>query len=186
MMLISKQDTQNTDAVLAEFEQQLPFALPDAYRQFLLKYNGGDTPETRFKSGKISSDVRYFYGLGNVGYDLQKIVDLDEFLAAGILPAARDSFGNYIALCFAAGHAGTVVFCDHEKGYQATEIAQSFPEFAVLCKSKKIKPVRTMEERERDLIVNGFGDMLDDGLRKCWQDEIDLYGNIHQEKVIFG
>ncbi len=69
--------------------------------------------------------------------------------------------------------------------YCGTHTPQSFPEFAALCRSKKIKPVRTMEERERDLIANGFGDMLDDGLRKCWQDEIDLYGNIHQEKVIF-
>lgn len=185
-MLISKYRTEDIDMekTVSEFEEKHHLNLPDSYRGFLIRYNGGDTPETKFKSGKVSSDVRYFYGIGNVAYSTQKIVDLNDLVSKQILPIARDSFGNYIALCLSADSFGSVVFCDHEKGYKVTEIASSFNEFVAICKSKKIKPVRTIEERERDLIANGFGDMLDDELRRCWQEEIDLYGNIHQEKVV--
>ena len=182
-MLISKQNPLNTDYLLYDFEKQFHFELPNRYKLFLIKYNGGDTPETKFKSGKVSSDVRFFYGLGDVEYDLMKIIDLNNFISNNILPIARDSFGNYIALCLDKENSGKVVFCDHEKGYKSTEIAKDLDEFFALCKSKKIKPVRTMEQREKDLIANGFGHMLSDGLRKAWQEEIDLYGNIHQETV---
>ena len=78
-MLISKQNPLNTDYLLYDFEKQFHFELPNRYKLFLIKYNGGDTPETKFKSGKVSSDVRFFYGLGDVEYDLMKIIDLLHF-----------------------------------------------------------------------------------------------------------
>ena len=183
MLLISKFDTTDIDAKIAEFESKYGITLPERYRQFMLKYNGGMTPETKFKAGKESSDIRAFYGFGDVGYSFSEIVDMEEWIKSNIIPIASDSFGNHIVIGLDKEKEGKIFFSDHEKEFKITLLSDTLEEFFTICKSKKIRPVRTMEERERDLIANGYGDMLDDGLRKCWQEEIDLYGNIHQEKV---
>ena len=54
-----------TDGVLDEIEQlekNYSISLPEKYKEFLLKYNGGDTIDTRFKIEKIRSDIHSFYG----------------------------------------------------------------------------------------------------------------------------
>ena len=47
-------------------EKEYSISLPNQYKGFLCKYNGGYTPKTDFKAKKISSDIRGFYGLGDV------------------------------------------------------------------------------------------------------------------------
>lgn len=183
-MLISKFDITDIAAKVVDFESKYGITFPEQYRKFMLQYNGGLTPETKFKAGKESSDVRAFYGLGDVSYSFSEIVDIEEWLKSNIIPIACDSFGNRIVIGLDKEKEGKIFFSDHEKEFKLTLLSDTLKEFFTICKSKKIRPVRTMEERERDLIANGFGDMLDDELRKCWQEEIDLYGGIHQEKVI--
>jgi hypothetical protein len=59
-------------------------------------------------------------------------------------------------------------------------------EFISKCKSKEIsdKVKYTVEEREALLIKKGKGHNINDALRKAWQQEIDKYANIVQEKVL--
>ena len=45
-------------------------------------------------------------------------------------------------------------------------------------------PVRTIEEREQDMIARGRGHIINERLRKMWQEEIDEYGCIKQENVV--
>ena len=57
-MMISKFDTADVETLTAAFERRHKIRLPDSYRRFLLKYNGGETPNTVFSIGEVSSDLR--------------------------------------------------------------------------------------------------------------------------------
>lgn len=183
-MLISKFETENTEFRINELEGKYGISLPFEYRAFLLKYNGGLTPETTFKIRKVSSDIRAFYGLGSVEYNLN-LMDLDDWIHRHLFPIACDSFGNFVVLGLHGDAAEKVYFEDHETG-EVQLIADDLKSFIKSCKSKKISPdVRmSIEEREADLISRGRGHVIDDELREMWQQEIDRYGNIHQERVL--
>jgi len=84
----------------------------------LHKYNGGYTPKTKFKAGKISSDLRGFFGIGGVKLSLDD-VEIGDCLEKNIFPIACDSFGNYIMIGLSNDDAGKIYFCDHEKGNKA-------------------------------------------------------------------
>ena len=69
-MHISKFTTANIEERIQTFEAQYAVTLPEQYRGFLMKYNGGRTPETDFHGKKLSTDVRAFFGIGS---------DIDEY-----------------------------------------------------------------------------------------------------------
>lgn len=183
-MLIAKFDNCNVEEKIADLEKRYDIKLPAQYRKFLLQYNGGDTPGTFFKAKGIDSDLRYFYGMGDVKVSIDE-VQLEEWLEKSFFPIACDSFGNYVVIGLSGGKLGKIYFCDHEKGFKAGYMAKNLRDFIKRCKSEKIKEAsrRSIKEREEILIANGHGDVITDGLRQMWQAEIDKYGNMVQEKV---
>lgn len=184
-MLISKFSTDAAAENIAAMEQQYNIELPEQYKCFLLKYNGGYTPKTNFKAGKISSDLRCFYGTGNVERSLDD-ANIELWFEKGIIPIACDSFGNHIAIGLKENNAGKIFFCDHEKGNKAECIAETFADFLKYCSSEKISAAskRSIKEREELLTARGRGHIITDALREMWQAEIDKYGNMTQEKVV--
>ena len=78
-MLISEYGNGMTSQI-EEFENKYGIKFDDEYRLFLVKYNGGDTPNTSFKSGKHSETVRCLFGINskrniednNEHFDLKK------------------------------------------------------------------------------------------------------------------
>ncbi len=64
-MLISRFDDTDIEGLVKELEKRYTISLPDKYRKFLLKYNGGETPETEFGIDGVVSDIQGFYGVGN-------------------------------------------------------------------------------------------------------------------------
>lgn len=187
-MLISKYLTSDTDMEkeVAAFEEKFRMALPEPYRKFLIRYNGGETPNTSFKINHEDSDVRAFYGIGDVEYSFDKILEFDVYLKRGLLPIARDFFGNYVAIGISADESGKIFFLDHEKNMKAKLLTDTFEEFVKKCKSKKIAEERTrsIEERERSMIEAGNEMRITDGLRKIWAEEIRKYGGMKQERVV--
>ncbi len=183
-MLISKFDTSGVSEKISQLEERYAINLPPQYKMFLLKYNGGLTPETFFKANKVESDVRAFYGIGNVEYSLDS-ADLGEWTKKNYFPIACDSFGNEILIGISEASYGKVFFWDHELS-KTQMIALDLKTFVKACKSQKINPYakKSIAEREADLIAKGRGHVITDGLRKAWQDEIDKFGNIEQERVI--
>lgn len=163
-----------------EIRQSIP-EVPDGLMSFLEKYNGGETPETRFSIGGVSSDIVGFYGVGNVKYSFGNVRRIkttdDEFL-----PIAFDSFGNQIVISLSNGSIG---FTDHEKDTRPHIIAQDFQTFIAHVRSDAIDPkhMRSIEDREHDLVQRGKGHNISDALRSLWQKEIDKYSNLHQEHV---
>ena len=111
-MLISKFASDNVDVRLKEYEKIIGKRLPNQYRQFILKYNGGETPNTSYKINGVSSDLRVLYGLGNEKYPLDLIRTIgnenQEYLAIGC-----DSFGNEIFIDIVKG---AIYFGNHENG----------------------------------------------------------------------
>lgn len=185
-MLISRFSVENSnDKVVSEIETQYKIALPQEYRTFLCKYNGGYTPKTKFKVGRVSSDIRGFYGGDSAKLNFQNF-NLEEWIESGLFPIACDSFGNYIAISIEEKSYGKIYFCDHEMGNKPSLIDDNFMSFIKRCKSDVISEAakRSIEEREAALIAAGKGDRITDALRQMWQAEIDKYANMIQEEVV--
>ncbi len=183
-MLISKFAGKNLTEQITALETEYHITLPSQYRDFLSKYNGGDTPKTKCKAGRISSDVRGFYGVGDVKLSFHSM-ELKQWIDKSFFPIAGDSFGNYYVIGLDAEHYGKLFFCDHEQENKMEYVAENLKEFLRHCKSEKISEAskRSIKEREEELIAKGRGDIITDGLRQMWQAEIDKYANMVQEEV---
>lgn len=184
-MLISKFMNSNVEEKVMNFEKRYKIILPTQYKIFLYKYNGGYTPKTKFKVGKISSDLRGFYGIGDVKLSFDE-ADLERWLGEDLVPIACDSFGNYILIGLGNDNEGKIFFSDHEKGNKVEYVTENLMNFISFCKSEKISESskRSIKEREEALIAKGRGNIITDDLRKIWQAEIDKYGSMIQEEVI--
>ena len=176
-MLISKFGSAEKSEIIS-FNPGLPKELV----RFLEKYNGGETPETRFSINGVSSDIVAFYGIGNVKYSYHD-VDIIQIQSGKYLPIAFDSFGNQIVISLKAGN---VFFYDHERSKLSKELAPNFSTFLSEVNSQEINPKHTkpISEREQDLINRGRGGIITDELRSMWQNEIDKYSHFYQEKVV--
>jgi hypothetical protein len=102
------------ESALARFESTLEIALPAAYRRFLLTSNGGRPRIDAFRAedgGEETLDV--FFGLAPGAKDdlVAMLQRYGERVPAGLLPIARDPFGNLILLDV---EDGVVLFWDHE------------------------------------------------------------------------
>lgn len=184
-MLIAKFQTCSIADEISRIENQYAIKFPEQYRNFLLHYNGGYTPKTKFKAKGISSDVRGFYGVGAVGLSVNHEM-ISTWIPQKLFPIACDTFGNYILLCISGTKYGNIFFCDHEKGMNLSLIANDFPSFVRACKSEKIPEaaLRSIEERKTALVERGRGHIITPALIEMWQKELDKYGNMQQEEVV--
>ena len=188
-MLISKFDNTGIEEKAANLERQYGIVLPDQYKQFLYRYNGGETPETSFRLAGVSSDVRGFFGLGVTDeyFQLEHYFDCAEisaFLLEGIFPIGKNSFGDLLFIGIREDYLGKILFRYHDKPKGLIKLADSFSDFAAKCKSKKIKPCRTIEERIAGRRAAGILEDPPPVALQEWQKEIDRFQNIHQEKLV--
>src|SRR5262245_55809923 len=115
------------DRRLMSFEDRHELCLPEAYRRFLLQYNGGQPVPSAFPIQEFPNNpvgvLQVFFGL-----DARiKTVDLDETLLdlggaspAGIVPIGCTGTGDYVCLDLRMGKAA-VVFWDR-KPFWGSEI----------------------------------------------------------------
>lgn len=187
-MLISKFDTKNIKENIKAFEERHNIQLPSDYKKFLTCYNGGITVDTTFRINKISSDVVAFYGLGNVDTEFnfkqfETMGMLSDYIEEGVIPIAYNDFGDKIVIGINADNVGIIYFLYHDMR-KKVELTSQFNEFIQKCKSEKVGYIPSIEERKKMMIENGLGDKINENSIKGWQDEIDEYKNINQEKVI--
>ena len=186
-MLISKSEYQITGTDLSSYEAEHHFTFPEEYRSFLIKYNGGETPETNFKAAGVSSDLRSLYGFINTesGLELRPAVFwLDEYLKDGMFPIGENCFGDNFFVCVQGQGAGPIFFRYHDRPKRYIKVADTFKEFVQKCKSKKLKPCRTIEERIAGRKAAGIFEPVPDIALKTWQEEIDRYKRTHQEELV--
>lgn len=187
-MLISKFDNDESGINVELLEGMYDIVLPDEYKKFLIKYNGGKTPETKFNINGVSSDIQGFLGLGNAeeSYHFDRLknsVRIYEWLKSEMFPIAFNTFGDYIMIRVNGNANRGIYFYYHDKPSKYIELAEDFVSFVKKCKSKKIGHIRSIEERKNDLINLGKGDKITPEKVAGWQAEIDEYANIHQEEL---
>ena len=95
-MLIAKYGN-GTLGQVKEFEKKYNISFDEKYRDFLIKYNGGDTPNTIIKQGRKSETVRYLYGL-NTEETIEKNLEYFDWKEKKCIPIGEDNFGNYYAI----------------------------------------------------------------------------------------
>ena len=184
-MLIKPFDVANIELKIVRFEESYHIKFPQQYREFLVKYNGGITPQTSFrvKPRKIEN-VSGFYGLGVADdWDLMAHPCLEDFLCEGYLPIAEDDFGNDYLIGVGRENHGKIYFYDQEE-QKAELVRENLKTFVLSCESKKPKKVRSIAEREASMAAKGRSQFVDDELRAAWQAEIDYYGGEREAVVI--
>lgn len=124
------------ESALVSFEQSLKERLPEAYRQHLLKNNGGSWEPTCFvisdKEGE--SAIHDVYGLhGGPEYcQLDAIREtFGKRIPKDLLAIACDSFGNQICIGISGERRDAIYFWDHEVVGKTslTRISDSFESF---------------------------------------------------------
>jgi SMI1-KNR4 cell-wall len=115
---VSAQALAAAEAKLAELGQHIP----PSYKAFLAEQDGGRPVRDIFAFEQDNrpqeSDVKRFLGLAPVLAPGRNLVDTAQALwtrvPEGVLPIARDSFGNLVCLDGRNGRDGPVLFWDHE------------------------------------------------------------------------
>lgn len=190
VLLISKFDNSEVEEGIKRIEYRYNIELPEDYKKFLLKYNGGKTPDTVFNTKKESSDIRAFHGVCNADkyYNIEEnlsgnIADIyEEKIEKGYLTIAEDSFGNDICIGISEKKYGKIYFYDHEI-QKFTKIYNDFKEFISKIKSEEFY-MPTIEERIAGRLELGVETAPDDPLIELWIEEIERYKDFTQEEVI--
>ena len=189
-MLISKFDLTDIEQHINEYELKNAVTFPAQYKEFLLKFNGGNTPKTKFKINRVSSNLKGFYGLGNAGEFLNyrlfdRMGKIEEFLEDEMLPVGSNAFGDYLTIGIGTDNNGKVYFIYHDREKRYIELTEDFRTFIGKCKSDEIGHIRTIEERKATFVENWGEDEITQEMINDWQAEIDKYNNMHQEKLVF-
>ena len=185
-MLISKNKViQNASKIL---EEDLKIKLPEDYSKFLDKYNGGSTYDTKVKFGRKKDDITGFYGFGETDgvYSFENLEDygvIERLSEKKLFPIASNSGGDYYSISLDENNYGEIYLYYHDLLGKKTKVATDFIEFINNSKSEEIGHIKTMEEREKSTIENGYGDEVE-MLRPIWKEEIEYFSKIVQEEVI--
>ena len=188
-MLISKFDITNIKEIIDEFENTHMFKFPPQYKNFLVTHNGGETPKSKFKINKISSDIKGFFGLGKAKEDFnysffEEFGGISEFIKDDVIPIGMNIFGDYIMIGIHDDNFGKVYFYYHDQPKKYIELTEDFKTFVAKCKSEKIGHIKSIEERKEMLMKSGNEENITADWIEVWQEEIDKYANINQEKLI--
>lgn len=138
---------------IAKFEKELGVSLPEDYKEFMLKNNGGmseldwgfdffDVAAEAESSSMIQEFLVIYDEETYEDDDLKKIYRIlreNGEIPPNILPIADDPSGNLICMSVAEENYGRIFFCDHELEEQTTGcmvmsvVARSFTEFVENC-----------------------------------------------------
>lgn len=111
-------------AKLEWVESLFRFKLPNDYKTFLLRFNGGRPLKSSFDFVGVdglqnTSDLKMFYSIGNPESEDNLETNItyyweNERLAKSVIPIAVDYGGNLICMSILAKDYGAIYFWDHE------------------------------------------------------------------------
>ena len=143
-----------TEERLTRLEKRLKGRLPEDYRQFLLKHNGGRPTLSRFTftsdDEEQKSILEWFFAVHDEPYEEDEDWDPEcseglpphfaqpledawrelksELPRSGTLPIGRDPSANLVCLGYSGKRAGQVFLFDHDMG-ELVPLADSFTAF---------------------------------------------------------
>jgi len=113
-----------TASDLDDLERRLSIKLPDDYRQFLIRQNGGRPVSPVFtfvesSRGPTDSSVAWFLSVhqgkySNFEKDFRNFKVVQRRMPDNLVPIAHDPFGNEICMSFSGDDRGAIYFWDHE------------------------------------------------------------------------
>jgi hypothetical protein len=118
------------DAAVSVVEVQLNAVFPDAYKHFLLTYNGGRPTPSHFsilRNGQVEwMRVFFFFGIDHPirSCDLfWNFIALRRRVPDRVLPIASDEFGNVFCLDQRTQRNGPIRIWDHEEERHGAELS---------------------------------------------------------------
>lgn len=114
-----------TESDLAQFENTRNISLPEDYREFLMRNNGGTPAPNGFKYLKHNksseSNLAHFYNLAELRPCTEN--------AIGLLEIANDFFGNKLFLRILGHNRGEIVFWESEEELSEKALSYVSPNF---------------------------------------------------------
>jgi hypothetical protein len=124
---------------IGAFEKLIASTLPEDYRHFLLRTNGGEPNDEqgwfkmKTRAPRKWSRVRFFFGLRRNDTELWLLEpawrEFHNRVDAHTIPIATDVYGNLILLVVNGGKRNQVYFWSHEWDEPDIKLASSFSEF---------------------------------------------------------
>ena len=105
------------EPMLIEFEEKLGARLPEDFREYLLKYNGGLPEPNNFNIHNDCSSIHHMFGIhdGPEYTSLKWNVEINTTAIPNLLmPFADDPFGNILCIGVKGDVKGEIFFWDHE------------------------------------------------------------------------
>jgi len=178
-----------TESQIVEFEAVIGARLPDQYRDFLMKYNGGKTSPNyfRFHDGPYGDgEVKTLWALGGHPSGLeteQEGLKTEGMLPDGIVCIGIDTGDSGIGILIFGQNYGAVAYLDFFGGGDQTNVyifANSFSDFL----DKLVDPPEYVTNEMDDLIaandLEGIERLLDGG----WNiDEENVLGYTHLDRA---
>ncbi len=180
MLLICKfkRKDEDIEKLINEFEEEEGFTLPQQFRDFMLKYNGGRTALAIVKFTNDESDIKGIYGFGDadewLSFDNSKDYDLyDTLLSSGFLAIGDNASGDHFLIGIDGNKRGKIYFKSHEEIQRPTLVANSFMEFVDICKSKPIEKPRAVKESIKSFIEKGKSQEWIDSMVPLWEEHYE-------------
>lgn len=180
MLQIEPNNTENVEEYIIKLEQELNIVLPEDYKQFLIKYNGGWVPSTRISSDDFDYGINGFNGVNkaegamNFNYYINNSVDSirEEFfedLENGFLNIG-DYFGSkfYVNIDEGSDKYGSIYTMDRVDDDDYIYVCSSFKELSQKARTPDFH-VNTAEENIRIYKEKGKEDKLTPSLIKRWE-----------------
>jgi hypothetical protein len=128
------------EVTLARFEKAIGARLPEDYREFLRRYNGGQPEPGTFtfveRGHETESTVQFFLVVGpHEHHGIQRTLRhlRAEGFPADLLPIAEDPGGNFVCMALGGSDRGSLYFWNHEAppedNLKMPLVAPSFTEF---------------------------------------------------------
>jgi len=154
---------------LEEFEQNLGTKLPDDYREFLVKHNGGKPiPNVYNIPNNGSSGLHHSYGLHEHNHtDLREIKETyTNRISDDLLPIFDDDFGNEICIGIRNESYNKVFFWIHDKPLgedDLVKISDSFSEFLDNLYEYIDEDETVIDKLFREKNLEGFKTLINSG-----------------------
>ena len=198
MLQIEPNNTENVAEHIIKLENDLNIVLPEDYKQFLIKYNGGWTPETEIYFNDFDYGINGFYGVnkaegaGNFYYYINSEVDIirDEFfedLEKGYLNIGNDLGPHYyINIDKNSDKYGAIYFMYRDYEIEKQDyiyVCSSFKELTQKARTPDFH-VGTVEENIQDFKNKGWEDRITRSLKKAWKKQYKEYKDVKLVPVI--
>ena len=195
MLKIKPNNTENVEEYIIKLEKDLNIVLPEDYKQFLIKYNGGWVPGTEIYFDDFDYGMNGFNGVNkaegasNFYWYINNSVDpiREEFfedLGNGFLNIGDDFGSNfYVNIDKNSDKYGGIYSMDRVDDDDYIYVCSSFKELSQKARTPDFH-VGTVQENIEDFKNKGWKDRITPELINLWEEQYEKYKDVKLVPVI--